>query len=639
MGLDSFERQDRQTGATAARGRTAWVLCGLALAAGLAAWGAGVAIGPLLTGEIPPEMADKATPVLLQTLSLRLWTLRFAAPFLALAGAVAWFARRRIGAVRPAVWGALVLVLAWLVRYTSPDMAFNSIVRPDGVHFTASAQELVAHGTLMVPTVGATLPPRTMPGLSFLFALAQWVDPSHPGCGIWTVWACSGLLILLAYALGRRLGGRAAAWWAALLVALSPALGWYSRQLMSEIPWALLLLGTAALLASASERPGRAFAAGVLGGLGALIKSSHLAMVAGMVLGLAWAAGVRRWRFRGASWLAWFAGLLAGLAPAFLYNRFVLGAWGATPYHVYWPGWANASTALNVRYLFSPPLINPVFGLGNVPYYALALLGLDPRPERMVFLPGLLVAAAVLGIAACRARGRAPDGEGTGGGAFAALFHPVALGGSGLYLFSCLLYSFQDPRFLLPVMPMAMVSAAVPLGRWSDRLRLASRTWLPGLALGVLAGLLALGTAIAWVEAGHPPRTPQREVFAEIGRRTADCDVLVSDEDPVLLTRCLAPSVRLQPLLLPGELWFPDDPGELFRTRHVAVEPYEGTVPRIGRALEEGRTVLAYIRKASARPEAWRQFLDAFRLEPLDAGPLPPPLYRVTLRPGPGAAD
>ena len=614
-----------------ARGRTALALCALAVAAGLAAWGAGRLVVPLLEGRFPPSQAAKMTPVLLQTLSLRLWTLRFSALFLALAGGVSWFAWRRIGNIRPAAWGCAVVLLAWLVRYTSPDMAFNSIVRPDGVHFAASAQELVSEGTLMVPTVGATLPPRTMPGLSFLFVLTQWMDPAHPGYGIWTIWLCSGFLILLAYALGRRLGGSAAGWWAALLVALSPSLGWYSRQLMSEIPWALLLLGTAALLASASERPGRAFAAGVLAGLGSLIKSSHLVMVMGMALGLLWAAGVRRTRFRRTSWLGWFAGVLAGLAPAFLYNRLVLGAWGATPYHTYWPGWASASNALNVRYLFSPPLINPFFGLGNVPYYALSLIGLDPRPERMIFLPGLLVAVAAIGIAARRALTAAEAAPAPAPGAFASLFHPVALGGSGLYIISCLLYSFQEPRFLLPVMPLVMVSASVPLGRWSDRLRLSARPWFPGLSLGALAGLLALAAAIVWVEAGHPPRTKQRDVFAEIGRLTADCDVLVSDEDPVLLTRCLAPSVRLQPLLLPGELWFPDDPEGLFRTRHVAVEPYEGTVPRIVRALSEGRTVLAYIRKSSVRQEAWQRFLDAFVLTPLDAPLLPCPLYRVTL--------
>lgn len=582
------------------------------------------------------------TPTMRQTLSLRIWTFLLCGAFLAMLAMCWGMIRKAKGHLLP--WlGVAILVVAWPLRWVTPDMAFNSIVRPDAVHFGAAAQQLVMHGRLSVPTLNALLPARTLPGPSFLFALTQWICPEHIGYGIWTVWLCAGAMIALAFAWGRRMSGRAGGWWAALLIALSPSLGWYSRQLMSEIPWGLLVLGSAGLLASASERPGRALLAGILAGLGMLIKSSHLLMVLGMTGALAWMScrGVRvQWK----TWAGWLIGVTIGLAPAFIYNKLVLGAWGATAYHVYWPGWANATTALNFRYLFSPPLIDPVFGMGNIPYYLFALLGLDPRPERMILFPGLLVALVVLFVAARRAaRKTAPEFVTANSPAespapadvvFARLFQAMAVGAGGLYLLGCLLYSFQAPRFLLPVVPLIFVALSQPLARATRQLHLAERAWLPPLAAMVLACMLSLGAAIVVVETGHPPRLSEQKVFAELARCTTPYDLLVSDEDPLLLTAALpTDTLRILPLLLPGELWFPEDPAALYREKHVAVEPFAGTVPLVRRALESGQSVVAYFRRTKARPEAWAEFNRAFLLEPIDGTALPFPLYTVTPRP------
>ena len=584
----------------------AWLWAAAALAGAAAVFLARVAVPTLLARTAP----GRITPTLLQTLDLRVWTAAFTCVFLAALALGRTF--RPDGRPAPLRRGFALAGLALLLRWATPEMAFNSIVRPDGVHFSVVAQQLVAHGSLQVPTGSARLPARTLPGPSFLQALTQWIRPDHPGYGIFAVWLCAGLSLGLAFAAGRRFHGAAAGWWAVLLLALSPAHGWYARQLMSEIPWGLLILASCALLAGSLQRPGRAAAAAALAGLGLLIKSSHLLILLGMATGLA-AVHFRKERIRGSVWLALLAGMAAGGLPAFLYNRLMLGDWLRTAYHVYWPGWASATTALNVHYLWAPPLING--SMGNVPYYLLALLGLDPRPERMVLLPG-----AALVLAWFWARGRRQTSEPAS--AETAAFQFLALAAGGLYGAACLLYSFQEPRFFLPIVPLAFVALAGPLSRGAAALP-AARRMGEELSLLLLAGLLGLGAAILQVETTSG-RVPERQLLRQLAAAAAPYDVLVSDEDPVLLTTfgVWTDRTRVFPLLLPDELWFPDDPARLYREQGVAVEPFAGTVPRVAQALAEGRSVAAYVRRPHTRPAAWQAFTDAFELTPLARGDL-----------------
>ncbi|MDR0993163.1 MAG: SUMF1/EgtB/PvdO family nonheme iron enzyme [Verrucomicrobiota bacterium] len=571
--------------------------------------------------------ASRLTPMLLQTILLRLCTGLFSA--LAIVLLAVWLLLRPAWKPRAAFIGGLVLLSAWILRFATPEMAFNSIVRPDGVHFSVTAQELVREGTLDVPTGDARLPPRTLPGPSFLQALTQWIQPSHPGFGIFPIWICAGLTIWLAFALARRMYSPGAGWWAALLVALSPSLAWYSRQLMSEVPWGLLVLAACGGMAFGLDKPGKAFASGLLAGVGMLIKSSHILVLIGLLAGFLFLSLRKKSRLRAAVWMAAGAGMVLGAAPAFLYNRMVLGGYFSTAYHIYWPGWADATQALNIRYLWQPPLINSVMGLGNVPYYLLSLIGLEPRPERLILFPGVLFLLVFLllrsrkvekpAVAQPIARARLA-------------FQVFAWSAGSLYATGCLLYSFQEPRFFLPIVPLVFVALSGPLARGTSR-----TPSMPGLttlfAPLCLAVLLGLGAAIVRVETMG--RVPERRLLQELARTAEAYDILISDEDPVLLTTfgVWTSSTRVWPMLLPGELWFPADPEALYREQHVAVEPFEGTVPIIQRALAEGKSVAAYIRRPHVRPAAWASLNEAFLLTPLFHDKMLRGLYQVGVRP------
>ena len=500
------------------------------------------------------------------------------------------------------------------MRWASPEMAFNSIVRPDGVHFSVVAQRLATEGKWTVLTGNAELPARTLPGESLVQAAGQWLNVGHLGNGIGIVWLTSAFVILLAGYLARRFAGLSAAWVAVLLLALSPLHAWYSRQLMSEIPWGGIVLFSCGLLAIAGSRPLWICVAGFVGGLGLLFKSSHLLVIMGMFIG--WLIAARR---TGLSIPRLFGFLLIGAAlgaaPAFLYNHAVLGGWLRTAYHVYWPGWASATEALNLKYIWSAPLIKGQ--MGNAPYYILSLLGLDPRPERMFLLPGLALA---LGWFIWRSF-KSNSSSATDPSAFT--FNTLSWCVGLLYGGGCLLYSFQDPRFWLPVVPLVLTSIAGPIARGLPD---SERATQAGVRAGqlVLALLMALGVAIVLTETTSN-RIPEEQLLRNLAKASASYDVLVSDEDPVLLTHfgVWNSHTRILPLLLPGELWFPDDPADLYRREKVAVSPFIGTVPLVRSALQNGKRVAAYIRRPHDRPEAWLRFQDAFTFIPAGDKTLP----------------
>ena len=152
----------------------------------------------------------------------------------------------------------------------------------------------------------------------------------------------------------------------------------------------------------------------------------------------------------------------------------------------------------------------------------------------------------------------------------------------------------------------------------------------------VLAGEAALGAAIVLTEAGVPvKRESERAALERLAERAGDFDLLVSDEDPLLLTKYLRGRVPFLPMLLPGELWFPSDAGRmeaLMREKRVAVEPFEGTVPLVWRALREGKRVGVYIRKPSARAQAWKESNTAFALDEVEDAGLPRPLWEAKVR-------
>ena len=553
---------------------------------------------PFLLAHTEP---GRVTPVMHQTLFIRSLTLWFFAPACTVAAIFALLVPREKWNI-PLLTGC-VIAAALLLRIATPDIAFDLMARPDAVHFAATASSLIENGSFLVATGPHRLAPRTLPGGSLVLCSTQWLNPDHWGWGIFGVLACSWLTALLAYAFAARLFSKQAGVAAALLVALSPMHAWYSRQLMSDVPWGLLVLCAAYLVAFAPLTRSRALAAGLLLGLGMLMKPSHLLIAAGMILAVGIASVRNRERVPLSSLALLVAGAIVATLPLLLYNRLVLGAWNSTPYHVYWPGWATLTNSMNIRYLWAPPLINGRFG--NLIYYPIAFLGLDPRPERMPSALPIVLLILFSILAGIRRKRNVPTSLLPSVTFWVGLFYGVA----------CLLYSFQDTRLFLPVLPLVMVM----LSPWvANALERVPRAILPVVLLVVLLGLCSIGLGVICAEAGHI-RPSERELGRDLALAVKDFDVLVSDEDPVLLTHygVWNEQKQLVPLLLEGELWFPDDPLSLFAAQGTVVSPYTGAVAKVGELLADGKRVAVWIRRPHLRREAFTLFSETFVITPL----------------------
>jgi hypothetical protein len=553
---------------------------------------------PFLLAHTEP---GRITPVMRQTLFIRSLTLWFFAPACTVAAIFALLVPRDKWNI-PLLTGC-VIAAALLLRMTTPDIAFDLMARPDAVHFAATASSLIENGSFLIATGPHTIAPRTLPGGALVLCATQWLNPDHWGWGIFGVLACSWLTVLLAYALAARLFSKRAGVAAALLVALSPMHAWYSRHLMSDVPWGLLVLCAAYLVVFAPLTSRRALAAGLLLGLGMLMKPSHLLIAAGMILAIGIASVRNRERVPLSSLALLVAGAIVATLPLLLYNRLILGAWNSTPYHVYWPGWATLTNSMNIRYLWAPPLINGKFG--NLIYYPIAFLGLDPRPERMPSaLPVVLLVLFSI-FAGIRRKRNVPT----------SLLPSVTLWVCLFYGVACVLYSFQDTRLFLPVLPLVMVMLSPWVANAFERV---PRAILPVVLLVVLLGLCSIGLGMICAEAGHI-RPSERELGRDLAVAIKDFDVLVSDEDPVLLTHygVWTEQTPLVPLLLEGELWFPGDPRSLFATNGTVVSPYRGTVADVEEFLADGKRVAVWIRRARFRPDAYGLFTEAFDITPL----------------------
>jgi formylglycine-generating enzyme required for sulfatase activity/4-amino-4-deoxy-L-arabinose transferase-like glycosyltransferase len=501
---------------------------------------------------------------------------------------------------------AAVFLLAMLARLTTPDMALDTVPRPDGAHYSAMSSSILTHGSPLVPIGTVRVPSGYMPGTSLILCLTQWLHPTHLGWGIWMIWFCTGLTIWLVYRICKQVFSAPVGIVGALLLAVSPAYGYYSTELMSEIPWSLLVLLTFYLVIREPQSAGRYFWAGVLTGLGMLFKVPHAAIIA--AVGLSVALGV--WRTRFASLrpsLCCLFGVVLGVIPFLLYNWAYLGHWLATPYHLYWPQWASVSTAFDFRYLLIPPSAagRVENGMGNLPYYLLTLLGLDPRPERMPLVAPL----AVLTIVALFI-GRPWRSLSRSGRRFLLLTALTTVLFGGPFF----LYSFQDVRFFLPILPPLFMVAAVPLAAvtevWSRALQ--------NLVLSVMiVALAAIACSIAHVQVSKK-YIHERVLWERMAKAACDFDVLVSDEDPVILTHYGVWNTRttLVPLLLPDELWFSPDPKQTLVTEGVLVKPFAGTVPLVTEKVEQGRRVAVWIRRPFARRSAYAQFQKAFATRP-----------------------
>jgi hypothetical protein len=211
--------------------------------------------------------------------------------------------------------------------------AQGTIFRPQdpgfAPHWTAGALSMAPTGFVPSPTVPGAVAPICPPGLGLIMGGAQ---AAAGRLGAFAVFPLSGAIaVWCAYALGRRLAGRAAGVFAAAALLASPIFLFQVVQPMSDVPAAAAWL--AALAAASGNGRVAALRGGLAAGVAVLVRPNLLPLLL-VVLAVNVAAGPpaepARERARRAMLLV--SGALPGLAAVLLLNRVFYGSFIASGY-------------------------------------------------------------------------------------------------------------------------------------------------------------------------------------------------------------------------------------------------------------------------------------------------------------------
>ncbi len=526
---------------------------------------------------------------------------------------------------RTLAWTGLVvaLIVGAAVRWTPPAEVQDLRPRPDALEYEEAARNLVAGEGYSLVLDGGRYPPRYPPGFSLLLVPSVWLTGGVHGGGIWAVLAAALAGIAAVWGLGLATGGAASAVAASLLLALAPLHVRWSRAVMADVPVAtlttLLALGGVLCLGRGARWPAWG-ALGVAAGLAALVRSTCTLLAVPLAVAAVAQGGGMRPALRRLVALA--GGVAVGLLPVALYGVARFGSPLASGYEYWVPadyfGWA---------YLTERPAGGG--SASNLVFYVTQLAGLGslyPWPVAVLAAAGLAVGL-----------GRAGPARRLAG---------LTIGTAVVLLAAYLPFFWQWDRFLLPLLPLVVALAAVPVGRDA-----------PG-ALRLAGGaLVALALAGAWLTPGAfaAPDRPLGEVVAlrTIAARVEPNAALIAHGNVVLVERLFHDGT--------DRLWLPIGRCEhRERIRTLRRTPYApARVPQnwlwdVIASPPEGPDVEGAVRLllAAGRPVYWspmlahqapgvpqvgRQLAARFRLEPI-ATDTPTGLVRIHEKAGAAGA-
>ena len=337
-------------------------------------------------------------------------------------------------------------------------------------HYAWGAR-LVQHGVLDPERYGVVGPVYELA----LAAVGRVVPDLFTAARLLSVVSATGFLAAWFTLLARRTHPRLAVF-AILLLAVNPVFVRYAVSATTDMlsaGW----LAVAAALAFAGRGRGAALLAGIASGLAALTRYNLIA--AAPAIASCGALGLAFGRSRVAGTLAFLLGLSIALVPWTLF-AFVRGHPPGETLFANFGFYGDASTSRNVQDA-------PGGGEGDVPRRSFTrIVGAPPGGFAGRLLRGIPRHAArdareLLGWPAALL---AVCGLALGGHRLLRALAPVWI--TGAFLFAGLLPVFSSDRYSLPLAPVFLAAAALPLGRSIAGRRLA----IYGAALGIVAALM-----------------------------------------------------------------------------------------------------------------------------------------------------
>jgi hypothetical protein len=389
------------------------------------------------------------------------------------------------------------------------------VVEPDLSEYVAGSRSVWLEGRFGFEVNGHRLPSQYPPGVSLSYAAFTGLfGPKNAGFGSLFFGVAAIVIVALgARSLYRRVatdetlaaGGRIAAMLAVVFLAGSPAALKFFAQPLSEAPSVALVALAGLIVLTGKPTPLRAAALGFVASTAVAVRFSNAVILAPLVLFFSLISPLSPARFLV---LLGCAALPAGFLASHLSMTF--GSVFQTGYD-FWNNGAYAPANFALSYALGAPGGGDTW-LPNAVIYTFQLVAIPVNPFSALWLPG----TAALTLLALK-RGAAPP--------------PYAHVAGLSLLFTLVLfipYSYQDSRFLLPLLPLgAMVLAPAIATRF-----LAEPTFRRYAWLGLMVSSLCLACGIAhgyanWLRA-HPSKS---EFAADVAAHTESNAAIVSPLD------------------------------------------------------------------------------------------------------------
>lgn len=418
-------------------------------------------------------------------------------------------------AARASRWATLATIIAVLLScvlatrrmYCTPYCASDLHIKPDAIEYAVCAQRIATLGRYDMDFNGESLPPHSTPWFSMLLAPIYFVARGELGNGIWAILAFAVLGVVVMHRTGTQLAGAVGGAAAALALLALPRYTLAAREIMTDIPGAVLGLVCLWLFVRWSGSKPRirdSLIAGALVALAFAIRSVYLSLL----LPFAW----RAWRsreHRAVNFAALLAPLAIVLAVNAFYNQTTFGDWRRTgyqfwcavPYDYFDLVFSLSYFRTNLESLLVPEALWPM-ALGA--FGALAILIRRPPHWREVLGFSAVTAAPIVAV------------------------H--------------LLYFFADTRFFLYLLALSMVIGGIGCAA----LLPARVREQPLIALALLAcafpALPPLADRMSW---GFDERFPPRRTTAElVFRETPDDAIVICDLEAPYLAALAPPGSR-----------------------------------------------------------------------------------------------
>jgi len=413
------------------------------------------------------------------------------------------------------IWIFLLCAVAF--RVVLPDQAEERPILPDEVEYTVSAVNLIRGEGYHIVINGTPYPPRYAFGYPLCLAPFYFLLGEELGNGIFCTLVFSLATLLLLFIFVRKLFEERIAFWSVLFLSLSPLHIHWGRSIMGDVPFSFLMLLAVWVLFLGKGNFARLFWVGTLIGIGAWLKYLSLLFFPICVLFLCFQKMEMRKKCYCVGSLC--LGLVFSLIPLLLYNRWNFGSPFQTGFNFWEPEWYRCGHTFSLSYGFYGPPLPAGKALPGLLVFGRLLLGFSNLWEQNPY-PFFLTPLIGVGVWKILLDG-SPKGQRKNEFLF---FTFLAV---GLFYGVLSFYFAQNLRYLMPVVPLLLILAAVGfdhfLNQWPNHLQ-------NGLVFLLGGALLAVVTVSLEADKGPPLRKTYVHL---IQNRTEENAHIITEWDPV----------------------------------------------------------------------------------------------------------